>query len=71
MHTSEIRHLLNMIEDYWEYSNTEEAYPERWCMIQQMIYEGDYGLRCGMCKFSCRWGLKLGQCGCDRPWTCN
>ena len=71
MTKDDLKYMILNIHDYDVYSKVEEAFPEKWCLIQAMIYGGDYGLRCGMCKFNCRWGQKLGQCGCNRPWTCN
>lgn len=73
MYTEEIRQKLNLIEDYDQYAGVEEAYPERYCMIQELIYEGDYTLRCERCKFDFirESGPRALGHHCNRPWICT
>lgn len=73
MYTREIRQKLNLIEDYNQYAGVEETYPERYCIIQELIYEGDYTLRCERCKFDFTKGSGPRSLGhhCNRPWMCT
>ena len=70
MNVTDLKYTISMIKGY-SHAREEECYPERWCLIQAMIYAGDYSLRCNECKFNCSWGPRHTDKGCCRPWYCN
>lgn len=71
MHTSTVRQILKNIAEYPLYASIEESYPERFCLVQDLIYEGDYDTRCEMCKFHIRWNNARFSSACCRPWMCT
>jgi len=74
MYTAEIRQKLDMIEDYvYAKIAEDEGFPERFCMVQDLIYEGDYYLRCNKCKFNFTKETGPRSLGfhCNRPWQCT
>jgi len=71
MHIFEIKNSLETIKEYdaGKYLEDEDL-PEKFCIIQSLIYEGDYYYRCERCKFNFTTGGPLPLGHCNRPWMC-
>lgn len=71
MHVAIIGLKLKNIAEYPLYASVEESYPERFCQVQDLIYEEDYSTRCEMCKFHIKWDDARFSSACCRPWMCT
>ena len=69
MHVSTVRQKLKNIAEYPLYASIVESYPERFCLVQDLIYEEDYNNRCEMCKFQIKCSDARFSSACCRPWT--